>query len=62
MTPPRQLRYRVFYPVRREGARLAVSKLVADGRIHPARIEDMVKKSQEEVEETILGKMVISCS
>jgi len=42
-----------FDPVRREVARLAITKLVADGRIHPARIEDMVNKSQKEVEEAI---------
>ena len=42
-----------FDPVRREIARLAITKLVADGRIHPARIEDMVSKSHKEVEETI---------
>ena len=42
-----------FDPVRRETARLAVSKLVADGRIHPARIEDMVKKAEKEVTEII---------
>ena len=42
-----------FDPVRREVARMAIMKLVADGRIHPARIEDMVSKSQKEVEEAI---------
>ena len=42
-----------FDPVRREIARLAVTKLVADGRIHPARIEDMTQKAREEVEESI---------
>lgn len=42
-----------FDPVRREVARLAVSGLVADGRIHPARIEDMVGRSEKEVNETI---------
>ena len=42
-----------FDPVRREVARMAILKLVADGRIHPARIEDMVSKSQKEVEEAI---------
>ena len=50
---PEAITLSCFDPVRREVARLAVSKLVSDGRIHPARIEDMVKKSQEEVEETI---------
>ena len=42
-----------FDPVRREIARLAVTKLVSDGRIHPARIEDMTVKAQKEVEESI---------
>ena len=38
-----------FNPVRREIARLAISKLVADGRIHPTRIEEVVKSSEKEV-------------
>jgi ribonuclease Y len=42
-----------FDPVRREVARLALTRLVVDGRIHPARIEKMVKKAQEEVENII---------
>jgi len=42
-----------FDPIRREIARLTVVKLVADGRIHPARIEDMAEKSKKEVEEAI---------
>ncbi|MCL6588449.1 MAG: ribonuclease Y [Firmicutes bacterium] len=42
-----------FDPVRREVARLALEKLIADGRIHPARIEEMVEKSQKEVEAII---------
>ena len=42
-----------FDPVRREMARLALEKLVQDGRIQPARIEDMVGRAQEEIEETI---------
>ena len=50
---PEAITLSCFDPVRREIARLAVGKLVADGRIHPARIEDMVNKSREEVEETI---------
>ena len=42
-----------FDPVRREVARIAVTKLLEDGRIHPARIEDMVKKAQKEVSEQV---------
>jgi len=42
-----------FDPVRREVARLALEKLIVDGRIHPARIEEMVEKSQKEVEQKI---------
>jgi len=42
-----------FDPVRREVARLALEKLIADGRIHPARIEEMVAKAQKEVDAVI---------
>jgi ribonuclease Y len=43
----------VFDPVRREIARIALERLVADGRIHPARIEEVVKKVSKEMEVTI---------
>ena len=42
-----------YDPIRREICRLAVTKLMLDGRIHPARIEEMVNKAREEVEESI---------
>ena len=42
-----------FDPIRREVARLALEKLIIDGRIHPARIEEMVQKAQNDVNSTI---------
>ena len=43
-----------FDPIRRETARLSLEKLVADGRIHPGRIEEVVAKSRKEVEESMI--------
>ncbi len=50
-----------FDPIRREVARLSLQKLVIDGRIHPARIEEIVKKTQKEVDQEILevGKRTV---
>ena len=42
-----------FDPVRREIARQAITKLISDGRIHPARVEEVVEKTRQEVEENI---------
>ena len=50
---PEAITVSCFDPVRREVARLALEKLIADGRIHPTRIEDMVEKAQKEVDRTI---------
>ncbi|HNT29623.1 MAG TPA: ribonuclease Y [bacterium] len=43
-----------FDPVRREVARVSLSQLVADGRIHPARIEEVVEKAQKEVDKVVM--------
>lgn len=43
-----------FDPVRRETARLALTKLILDGRIHPARIEELVAKTKEEMQATLM--------
>ena len=47
---PEAITISTFDPIRREVARLALEKLIADGRIHPSRIEEMVEKSRKEVE------------
>ena len=53
MTHPRRLLYLGFDPIRREVARQALEILIADGRIHPARIEEVVAKVEDSMEETI---------
>lgn len=45
-----------FDPVRREVARLSLNKLIADGRIHPSRIEEVVRETESEIESLILKK------
>lgn len=50
---PETITVSCFDPVRREIARLALEKLIVDGRIHPARIEDMVEKARREVDAVI---------
>ena len=51
----RNLRAAIFgsTPVRREIARIAVERLIMDGRIHPARIEEMVEKARRDVDQQI---------
>ena len=50
---PEAITVSCFDPVRREVARLALEKLIADGRIHPTRIEDLVEKARKEVDRVI---------
>ncbi len=50
---PEAITLSCFDPVRREVARLTLEKLISDGRIHPARVEEMYEKSKKEVEATI---------
>ena len=50
---PEAITVSCFEPVRREIARVALEKLIADGRIHPARIEEMIEKARREVEHKI---------
>jgi ribonucrease Y len=50
-----------FDPIRREAARIALDRLVADGRIHPARIEEVVSKALKEVEEGMLQAAEEAC-
>ncbi|MCQ2405438.1 MAG: ribonuclease Y [Clostridia bacterium] len=50
---PEAITLSCFDPVRREVARIALERLISDGRIHPARVEEMVEKARREVEATI---------
>ena len=61
---PEAITVSCFEPVRREVARLALEKLIADGRIHPTHIEDMVEKARREVDAVIKSegeRVVFEC-
>ena len=61
---PEAITVSCFEPVRREIARLALEKLIADGRIHPTHIEEMVEKARREVDATIKAegeRVVFEC-
>ena len=49
-----------FDPIRREIARLSLEKLISDGRIHPARIEEVVAKVKKQVEDEITGQLSLN--
>ena len=51
-----------FDPLRREVARIAIEKLIEDGRIHPAKIEEMVEKAKEEVANVIKRRRRTCCN
>ncbi|MEY8386772.1 ribonuclease Y [Oscillospiraceae bacterium 38-13] len=62
---PEAITVSCFEPVRREVARLALEKLIADGRIHPTHIEEMVEKARREVDATIKAegeRVTFECS
>ena len=50
---PEAITLSCFEPVRREVARIALERLISDGRIHPARIEETIEKARREVDATI---------
>ena len=51
MTRPKRSIVSCHNPIRREIARVALERLISDGRIHPGRIEEVVRKAEQEVEE-----------